>query len=279
MAAAIGTRRIGIDGVNVLVREAGPPDARDAIVFVHGNPGSGADFAALMAKLGETRRVLAPDMPGYGKSDRPAGFDYTVQGYADFLGRILDETGVERAHLVLHDFGGPWGLTWAASHPGRAASLVLLNIGLMPGYRWHKFARIWRTPVLGELNMALMTRATFRMLLNADNPKPFPAEFIDRMYGDMDWPMKRAVLKLYRSASNPGEMHKQLAAAFEDRKIPVLVIWGEGDRYVPVRFAQEQKEFFDAEVHILPQAGHWPMIDEPEEVERLAVTFFERIAA
>ncbi len=52
--------------------------------------------------------VIAPDMPGYGKADRPESFDYTVEGYARHLTGILEQLGVKRAHLVLHDFGGPW---------------------------------------------------------------------------------------------------------------------------------------------------------------------------
>ena len=156
---ATRTDRIRIGDVSVLLREAGPPDSRNAIVFVHGNPGSSEDFTKLVEKIGESRRVLAPDMPGYGKSDRPTDFNYTVEGYAEFLGRVLDEAGVERAILALHDFGGPWGLTWAASNLDRVEGLILFNTGLLPGYRWHKFARIWRTPIIGELNMLLTTKA------------------------------------------------------------------------------------------------------------------------
>ena len=72
--------------------------------------------------------------------------------------------GVRRVHLVLHDFGGAWGLTWAATHTASLASLTLINIGVMPGYRWHFLARIWRTPVLGEIFMATTTRFGFKKL-------------------------------------------------------------------------------------------------------------------
>ena len=270
-------RRFG--DVSVRLQESGPADARDAVVFVHGNPGSSDDFSQLMAGLGGSRRMLAPDMPGYGKSDRPADFDHTVEGYADFLGRILDETGIDRACLALHDFGGAWGLSWAAKNIERVNSVILFNIGLLPGYRWHKFARMWRTPVVGELNMLTMTKPVFRMLLNAENPKPFPADFIDRMYGYMDWPMKRGVLKLYRATPNPGEMAEHLSPVFKEKRLPALVIWGEADTYLPVRFAEVQKDYFNAEIHTLPNAGHWPMIDEPDEVQQLASSFLEKNSA
>jgi len=56
-------------------------------------------------------------------------------------------------HLLVHDFGGPIALTWAAGHPYRVASVTLINTGVLIGYRWHRLAKPWRTPVLGELVM------------------------------------------------------------------------------------------------------------------------------
>ena len=116
------------------------------------------------------------------------------------------------------------------------------------------------------------------MLLDADNPKPFPTEFIDRMYADMDWPMKRGVLKLYRATSGIGDLAHEYVTAFKGSSIPTLVIWGEGDRYIPVRYADMQKDFFEAEVHTLPDVGHWPMIDAPTEVEQLVLSFLNKNA-
>ncbi|MDQ4032492.1 MAG: alpha/beta fold hydrolase [Actinomycetota bacterium] len=81
--------------------------------------------------------AIAPDLPGYGSADKSDRFNYTVDGYARHLGGIIDQLGIYRAHLVLHDFGGPWGLTWAAQHPDRFASVTLINSGVLRGYRWH----------------------------------------------------------------------------------------------------------------------------------------------
>jgi pimeloyl-ACP methyl ester carboxylesterase len=64
-----------------------------------------------------------------------------VPAHAAFIAGALDALGIERAHLVLHDFGGPWGLSWAAGHPDRFASAVLLGTGVLPGYRRHALAR------------------------------------------------------------------------------------------------------------------------------------------
>jgi pimeloyl-ACP methyl ester carboxylesterase len=83
---------------------------------VHGNPGSSLDWARLAREVGEFGRAVAMDMPGFGAADKPPHFDYSVPGYARFLGRLLSERRIRRAHLVLHDFGGPWGIAWAAAN-------------------------------------------------------------------------------------------------------------------------------------------------------------------
>jgi pimeloyl-ACP methyl ester carboxylesterase len=262
-----------VSGVRSPVRVGGSPHAHEAVVFLHGNPGSSEDFLGLLPSVAAFARVIAPDMPGYGKADRPDAFEYTVPGFARHFAGILEQLGVTRVHLVLHDFGGPWGLQWAADHLAQVASLTLLNIGALPGYSWHKFARIWRTPILGEIFQATATRAAFRLLLNADNPKPFPDEFIDRVFHDTDAKSKSSMLKLYRATPDPGGMTVSLAERLKPLSLPALVIWGDSDKYLPHRFAEAQKDYFDATVHIVPKAGHWPMIDEPERVRELVVPF------
>jgi pimeloyl-ACP methyl ester carboxylesterase len=227
--------------------------------------------------VGDFGRAVAVDMPGYGKADRPKGFDYTVEGYARHLAGVLDELGVTRAHLVLHDFGGPWGLAWAAAHPKTVASVTLINIGLLRGYTWHKYARVWRTPILGELFSLAATRRMFHMTMNGDNPKPFPAAFVDRMFDDMNWGTKRAVLKLYRATSDLDGMSQRLAEAITPLRLPALVLWGAGDVFLPVRYAQDQSQYFGpTEVHVLEGCGHWPFIDEPGRCADLIIPFLRK---
>lgn len=263
-------------GVRSPYLESGDHHIEEAVVFVHGNPGSSEDWRDLLTRIGTFARAVAPDMPGYGKADRPNNFDYTVEGYARHLGGVLDHLGIKRAHLVLHDFGGPWGLAWAAANPERLASVTLINIGLMPGYRWHYLARIWRTPVLGEVFSATTTRFAFGLSLRHGNPRGLPRPFVDRLYRDMDWGTKRAVLRLYRATSDPGGMAEELAETFRSLDVPALVMWGAADPYVPVRYAEQQRQFFpSARVVILERSGHWPFADDPESVSGAVVSFLQ----
>lgn len=262
-------------GTRTRLLQAGPAGASEAVVFVHGNPGSADDWERLVgAAAGTGQRALAFDLPDFGETVAPAGFEQSAPGYAEFVGQALAELGVERAHLVLHDFGGPIGLVWAAAHPDALASVTLIDTGFLPGYRWHPMARIWRTPVLGELMQAMTTRSAFRFAQNRIEPRGLPREFVEGMFDHYDRRTRAAVLKLYRATGDPGGMSEALIQAFAGRDVPALVIWGEHDAYLPASYAQRQREVFpSADVHVLPASGHWPFADAPDTVERLLAEF------
>ena len=213
-------------------------------------------------------------MPGFGQADKPRGYPYQVSSYADFLQGALGELGIDRVHLVVHDFGGPFGMLWGLQHPDAWASIVLINVGILPGYRWHPMARRWRTPVLGELLQAWIPRWAWRRSMQRSNPKGLPREFVDKMYDDYDRATRRAVLALYRATPDPNEAAGTLGPALAGLSKPALVLWGAKDPYAPVRYAERQQEFFDVrQVVILPDSGHWPFKDDPAVVERPLVAF------
>lgn len=266
----VSSRRLVVQGLHTPCLEAAPDAAHahasEAVVFVHGNPGSSEDWRALVKEVGSFARAIAVDMPGFGQADKPDTFNYTVAGYADHLEAVLHTLGVTRVHLVLHDFGGAWGLAWATRNPARVASVSLFNIGILPGYRWHFMARLWRTPWLGEFVQATTNAFSFRQLLRFRQIRPLPEAFITRMITDYDAGTRRAVLRLYR-ATGPAEVEHFSAsavAALRPRPIPALVIWGERDPFIPARFAEIQREAFpDLRVVRLPDSGHWAFADDP----------------
>lgn len=247
-------------------------------MFVHGNPGSSRDWDDLLSRVSPFSRGIALDMPGFGQADKPADFDYTVEGYASFLGDALEQLGIERAHMVMHDFGGPWGLEWAAGNPERLASAVLINTGALLDYRWHYLARIWRTPVAGELFQATTTRSGLRLALSHGNPRGLPRAFVDRMYDDADAGTKRAILRLYRATPDPAATGRRQAEALRPHDRPALVVWGAHDPYIPVVQAERQREAFpSAEVVVLDDSGHWPFADDPDAVGRAVEPFLRRV--
>lgn len=269
---SIETRRITVDGIATSVLVGGDGAPGEAVVFVHGNPDAGADWMPLLTRIADFAAVVAPDLPGFGAADARADGDYTVAGYARFLDGIIRQLGVGRVHLVAHDFGGPFALTWAADHPDRVASITLANTGVMIGYRWHRMARIWRTPLLGEFMMRRTTLRVARAVLGRENPG-LSRDWVDTIARHLvPAETKRAVLKLYRSTRV--EDVAALAPRLRAHDHDALVVWGGADAYLPAELAHRQTQAFPrAQIHVLPGVGHWPWLEQTGQVADLIVPF------
>jgi len=219
-------------------------------------------------------------MPGYGGADKPRDLPDTVPGYADHLAGALDQLGVRRVHLVLHDFGGPWGLQWAADHPDAHASTTLINTGVILREGWHALAKVWRTPILGELFFKTSTRGGMRQFMKRTNPPSFPASYGDELYAlYADKATQRAVLQLYRNT--PIAPHVEaIAPLLRQHQRPALVVWGAKDPYLKLRLAERQREVFrDARLTVLPGCGHWPLADDPAGVAAAVLPFLREQTA
>ena len=266
-------RELVVDGLKTVLAEAGPADADEAVVFVHGNPGSALDWHDLMGRTGEFARSLAMDMPGFGRADKPRDFAVPVEGYARFLATALNDLGVRRAHLVMHDFGGPWGLGWAGTNPDAFASAVLMNTGILMGFEMHSTGKLWARPVLGELIMAVTSRGAFTKGLSKGEARPLPPAYIDQMYDHYDRATRRTVLRLYRNRADD-DVVRAASQLFRGLDRPALVLWGGKDPFVPLHHAEQQRESFPrAEVVVLEESGHWPFADDPEGTANAVVPF------
>lgn len=279
--AGVDRRRLLVDGISTPLLESGQRRDREAVVFVHGNPGSSQDWLDLMPRIGRSGiRTVAFDLPGYGHADKPRTFNYTLNGYTRFFNRALAKLGIRRAHVVVHDFGGPSTIQWASRHPRRLESIVLLNTGFLIGYRYHDLARIWRTPGAGEGFMAQLTRAEFAAgVQRGQHERPLPPGFINRIYDDFDRPTRCGILDLYRSfppeerLSRPFRHWAEVLSRDEPDR-PALVIWGANDPYVPLKHARQQRLGFPtAQIEIFRDSGHWPFVDNEPRTRRLVVPF------
>ena len=246
-------RHTEIDGLEVHWRQAG--DA--PILCVHGVPTASWEWEALLALTGG----VAPDLPGFGRSAKPGDFDYSIPGYDRFLEAFCEHVGLERLSLVVHDWGGV-GLAFAQRFPERIERLVVLTtVPLLPGYRWHRVARAWRTPVLGELTMGFATRWSFRRSL--------PPEIADRAWADFDQGTQRAILRLYRSADpDVLERHGQRLG---ELRCPALVLWPSDDPYIGADFGRSYADALGGDVTLeMVEGGHWPWLSRPAIFERAA---------
>lgn len=221
------------------------------VLYVHGVPDSSGLWAPFLARTGG----IALDLPGFGRSGKRPDFPYDIDGYAEFLEAFAAHRGLERVRLVCHDWGGV-ALAWAMRHPERIERLVAIDVvPFLPGYRWHPWARVWRRRGLGEFAMGITHGWMLRLATG------MPREWAARVAEHFDQGTQRAILRLYRSA--PPE---RLEAAGRDLGrigAPALVLWGERDPYLPVRFGEALAERLPAgEFRLLSEGGHWPWVQD-----------------
>lgn len=156
-----------VQGARTFVKEwpaTASPDAtsRPVLLMLHGNPDTHAIWTGVATRISDRFRCLAPDLPGMGQSSTPDGWDASLSSQAAWVNSLCDSLSLtEPFHLAVHDIGGPFGLSFTCEHPERVRSLAIGNTLFQTSYRWHPWARVWRTPILGELSMALMNRALF----------------------------------------------------------------------------------------------------------------------
>jgi pimeloyl-ACP methyl ester carboxylesterase len=267
MRTTIEEKELALDGVRVFYRQV--PGEGTPTVYCHGNPGHGEGWLPFMERGGPS---IAIDMPGWGRSDRPDPdrFDYSMYGLSAFLERCLDELGIGRRKLVVHDWG-VLALIGAQRRPELIEKLVIVNaVPLTPGYRWHWIAQIWRRRPFGEILNATGTRSALALALRQarGDRSPMPPEFVDMLWKYRTKGTNPAILNLYRHADPD-----RLAAAGKDLgrlSCPSLVVWGERDMHLSTKFAQAFADALpDSEMDLVAGAGHWPWIDDARVIDRV----------
>ena len=260
---------ISVQGVQVRLRDEG---AGSPTLLLHGVPETADVWNGVISHLRPHYRCLAPDLPGFGRSRAPRDFDTSFENLGRFVDGLVEAIGItEPVNLVDHDYGGAFGMAWAARHPEKVRRLVVMgNPFFVSRYRWHLFARIWRTPGLGELFMYTTNWPVFYLLTRLSSRK-LTREQIRRLYANYSTPeAKRMILRLYRAA-DPEEFEKWEPHMLEATgRIPTLALWG-NDIYVPSWVAQSVGA---QEVKHLPEYSHWLPQEAPDLVAKELIEFF-----
>jgi len=243
-------------------------------VFVHGNPETAAVWEPLLAELAPSRSDLVRlSPPGFG-APLPAGFTATPTGYRDWLAGELTAFG-EPVDLVGHDFGGSHVLNVVLSHPHLVRSWVSDALGVYdPGYEWHELARRWRTPGVGEADVAARFGAAVEERTAVLVERGMSPAVAARVAAGQDEAMGRAVLTLYRSADAHGlGLPLERAAAR-----PGLAILATADH---VAGTEEQRRRAaaraGARVAVLDGLGHWWMTHEPARAAAALTGFWATV--
>jgi pimeloyl-ACP methyl ester carboxylesterase len=274
-----------LDGVRLHYVEEGEGPL---VVLLHGFPEAWFGWQRQIPMLVEAGyRVAAPDMRGYNLSEKPKGVrNYSREHLGGDVAALIRHLGVERAHVVGHDWGGIVAWYTAIDHPEVVDRLVVLDGGHPRQFTWamrhpRQLLKSWyilffQLPWLPELIARIGNWRLLRDPFENDaRPGAFGPEDLERYVENWSQPGAiTAQVNYYRSL---GRHLLQLAKAANNPPIeaPTMVIWGENDKYgLPELAEQDHDGVANLErVEIIPGASHWVQHDEPERVGRLLTEF------
>jgi haloalkane dehalogenase len=247
-----------------------------AVVLVHGTPSSSSEWRHVVRSLVRHHRVLCPDHLGFGLSDRPADPDsYTLNWHTRNLDAWLRARALDQFDLVLHDFGGPIALPLVLSSPERVRSLTIIqswawSFDRDPGFRRSRW--ILGGAIMRWLYLSCSFAARVMVPLSWGRRAPlaravrreFLAQFPDRASRAGTWGFARSLLH-EREALD--ELEPRLGALAQ---IPTQVLWGEADSVLkPWNLARWRAALPRARFEVLPDVGHFPQLEVPDEVARI----------
>lgn len=255
-------------------------DGDDAILLIHGMAGSSDTWRRVMPELARDHVVIAPDLPGHGRSAKGPG-DYSLGATANALRDLLLGLDIERVTVVGQSLGGGVAMQLAYQHPELCERLVLVSAGGL-GREVNPLLRLLTVPGSG----AVLGAAAPWFVRDAGNAvrywlgrRGIRADRFDEMWraydslGDAE--TRGAFLRTLRSVIDLGGQ----AVSAEDRlyltdAMPTMVIWGDADNIIPVSHAEHAREAMPtARVEILPGVGHFPQVEAPERLVELLRDF------
>ncbi len=278
---------LNLDGIHMHYLDEG---AGEPVVMLHGNPTWSFYYRNLIMGLRDKFRTIAPDHVGCGFSDKPNEnrYEYTLDRRARDLASLLDHLKVnERVTLVVHDWGGMIGMTYASRFPERIARLVLLNTAAfhlpttkqLPPSLW-----LCRKTPLDDFivrQSGLFGRMVTRW---GCRRQPMPAQVrdgylsphrsADRRVGQLKFVQDIPLRPDDKSYALVSEVQERLSVF---RKTPTLILWGDKDWVFDHHFLNEWQRILPAaEVHRFPEAGHLVLEDAGEEILPIMRGFFEK---
>jgi pimeloyl-ACP methyl ester carboxylesterase len=266
-----------VDGHALFHVDAGPRDG-EPIVLIHGVTATHRYWAQNLPQLAARRRVIAIDLPGFGKSDKP-DVDYSTEFFVRTLLRLLDEKSLTRATLVGNSLGGQIAMAFALAHPRRVDKLVLVDpAGVTRLPLWVMRIGLWMLAQTGgRLPPPRVPRAFVELLFRSvfptrrDLAARYVRAYVDAIASD-DYPLH--IRSAFRAVQ--GVLRRPMRARARQIGAPTLIVWGARDRLVPVTAARWlRKEIPNARLLIYSQSGHCPMVDQAERWNRDVEAFLD----
>ncbi|MCL4535049.1 MAG: alpha/beta fold hydrolase [Bacteroidetes bacterium] len=253
---------------------SGPP-----VLLVHGLGTAAELWQMSIGPLSERFRVLVPDLPGFGLTDKPDG-GYTLARGIHFLAEFLAERGASRASVVGNSMGGLLAAGLALEHSQMVERLVLVDTAGL-GRDLGLVLRLLSLPGLGEV-MAIPMLAALRWALGSlfYDPRRLPDHLVRTVHGHRCARAARhSLLKVTRRGIDLRGQRPEilLLDRLSGLQVPTLVIWGRQDGLIPLEHAYRARRAIPrCRLHIFEECGHLPMLEWPDEFNRVVADFLSQ---
>lgn len=260
----VNIMQVTVQGARIFYHERG---TGATTLFLHGVPDSAELWTPIINRLETKFRCIALDLPGLTtRSERPNDFDFTLPSMAKFIDDFVTALGInEPINLVFADFGALYGLAWAITYSNKVRKMALAgSVGFSPDYEWHQDAKMWRTPLLGELLMMSMTESMFQGAMKQAAPSLTPEYWhavLGRSMASRE--VKRNILRQYRAIDTKIYAEWEPKLLELTKRVPMMVLWGDRDAFISRSFADR---FGAREVHHYAEYGHWIAAEAVDEV-------------
>ncbi len=277
--SALRDRFIEVGGANTRYLQRG--DEGSPVVLIHGLGASAEIWSANIGSLATRHRVYVPDLPGFGRTEKPEWMDYSPGAYSRFLLDFMTALGIGRAALVGHSLGGGVALRAILDDPGRVDRLILLSSAGL-GQDVSLPLRIASLPFFDRIffkpPLPVFTRFLHRLVFD---PAAITADFA-RLYYEMFFQPAsvRAFTSILRTiatlrGARPGVL-ELIRAGLGTITAPTLILWGRQDRILPVSQALDAAgRIPGARLHVFERCGHMPNVEYPEEFNRIVLDFLQ----
>lgn len=273
-----------IDGIGVYCVDTAPTtSAEPTVVAVHGIPESSVAWRDVAAAVGDSARMVIPDLPGFGRSDKPADYDYSLGHQSRILETVLERVVPEAPiHLAVHDIGGPVGIMWALRNLDRVASLLILNTTLFhERFRPPSLALASMVPVIGPSAVAatLSRESDFKQRFLRPCARPIDAATLDELYDPYRQPETCRAAALTWAAYKRGIGDVVRARkALPQIASPTTVLFGAQDPYcTPASARAFASRIPNARLRLLDDVGHFTPTEAPIEVAGELTSLLQRV--
>jgi pimeloyl-ACP methyl ester carboxylesterase len=272
---AMSYRTAEVDGLKVFYRESLKANA-PKLLLLHGFPTSSHMFRNLIPLLGDRFHIVAPDLPGFGRTDMPPRdkFAYTFDNVAQVIDRFTEVIGFDRFAVYIFDYGAPTGLRLALRHPERIAAIISQNgnayeEGLSEG--WNPIRAYWQEPSAANrkaLRTFLTPETTFWQYTHgvADTTRVSPDGYSLDNYYLTRRGADEVQLDLFGDYKTNVALYPKFQNYFREHKPPLLAVWGKNDPFfLPPGAEAFKRDIPNAEVRFF-DTGHFALETHCEEI-------------